>query len=210
MCLAVTDGGTQEAIDPVRYIGNRSSGKMGYALAAAARGRGAIVKLISAVDSSAGFLPVPGLELTYVETAAEMLAAVNEAVKGADAIIMAAAVADFRPATVAGDKIKKDSATLDLKLERTPDILAEVKGDFIRIGFAAETSDLIENAKKKISSKNLDLIVANDVTTPGSGFGVDTNKVTLLFKDGRVEDLPLMSKREVADAIIDRLLVMSF
>jgi phosphopantothenoylcysteine decarboxylase/phosphopantothenate--cysteine ligase len=204
--IVVTAGGTREPIDPVRYIGNRSSGKMGFALAASARDRGASVKLISTVDGRTGILPVPpGVEVTRVETAAEMLAAVKEAVKGADALIMAAAVADFRLTNVAGDKIKKDTATLDLKLERTPDILAEVKGDFVRVGFAAETADLIANAKKKLAAKNLDLIVANDVTAEGSGFGADTNKVTLLFKDGRAEDLPLMAKREVADRIIERI-----
>ncbi len=203
--IIITAGGTREPLDPVRYIGNRSSGKMGYALAAAAMNRGASVKLISTVESSTGILPVPGVEVIRVETAAEMLAAVKEAVKDADALIMSAAVADFRPATVAVDKIKKDSATLDLKLERTPDILAEVKGDFIRVGFAAETADLIENAKKKLAAKNLDLIVANDVTAEGSGFGADTNKVTLLFMDGRVEDLPLMSKTEVAERIMDTI-----
>ncbi len=206
--IVVTAGGTREPLDPVRYIGNRSSGKMGYALAAAARERGAAVKLISTVDGSTSILPVPGVEVVPVETAAEMLAAVNEAVKGADALIMAAAVADFRPATVAGDKIKKDSAILDLKLERTPDILSEVRGDFIRIGFAAETTDLIANAKKKLAAKYLDLIVANNVTAPGSGFGADTNKVTLLFRDGRVEDVSLTSKREVAEAIVDKLVFL--
>ncbi len=199
--IVITAGGTREPLDPVRYIGNRSSGKMGLALAAATRDRGASVKLISTVDAPG----ISGVEVTRVETAAEMLSAVKEAVKGVDALIMAAAVADFRPATVAADKIKKDSAALDLKLERTPDILAEVKGDFLRIGFAAETTDLVANAKKKLAGKNLDLIVANDVTAEGSGFGTDTNKVTFLFKDGRVEDLQLMTKREVADRIADYL-----
>ena len=199
--IVVTAGGTREPLDPVRYIGNRSSGKMGFALAAAARDRGASVKLISTVDAPG----ISGVAVTRVETAAEMLSAVKEAVKGADALIMAAAVADFRPATVAADKIKKGAAALDLKLERTPDILAEVKGDFIRIGFAAETADLIANAKRKLAAKNLDLIVANDVTAEGSGFGADTNKVTLLFKDGHFEDLPLMTKREVANFITDYL-----
>jgi phosphopantothenoylcysteine decarboxylase/phosphopantothenate--cysteine ligase len=119
---------------------------------------------------------------------------------------MAAAVADFRPAAVAENKIKKDYASLDLKLERTPDILAEVQGNFIRIGFAAETADLIQNATKKLAAKKLDLVVANDVSAEGSGFGTDTNKVTLLFKDGRVEDMPLQSKRQVAEVIIDQML----
>jgi len=200
--VVVTTGGTREPLDPVRFIGNRSSGKMGYAMAAAARDRGALVRLISTVD-----LPeTAGMEVARVQTAAEMLAAVKKAVKGADALIMAAAVADFRPSTVAGEKIKKASASLDLKLEPTTDILAEVRGKFVRIGFAAETSALIDNAEKKLDAKNLDIIVANDVTAPGSGFGADTNKVTLIFKDGHLEDLPLMTKREVADAIIDKAL----
>lgn len=199
--IVVTAGGTREPIDPVRYIGNRSSGKMGCALAAAARARGASVKLVSTVDMPDS----SGMTVIRVETAAQMLEAVRGAVKGADALIMAAAVADFRPLTAAGGKIKKSAAPLDLKLEATPDILSEVNGDFIRVGFAAETADLIENAKKKLGGKNLDLIVANDVTAPGSGFGADTNKVTLLFKDGRAEDLPLMPKRAVAEKILDYL-----
>ncbi|MEN8614303.1 bifunctional phosphopantothenoylcysteine decarboxylase/phosphopantothenate--cysteine ligase CoaBC [Dehalogenimonas sp. THU2] len=197
--IVVTAGGTREPVDPVRYIGNRSSGKMGYALALAARDRGATVKLISTID-----LPdTTGMDVFRVGTAGEMLTVVKEAVKGADALIMAAAVADFRPSQVAADKIKKDSISPYLKLEPTADILSEIQGDFIRVGFAAESRDLIENAKKKLAAKNLDLIVANDVTATGSGFGADTNKVTLLFKDGRIEDLPLMSKREVGEAIID-------
>jgi phosphopantothenoylcysteine decarboxylase / phosphopantothenate---cysteine ligase len=198
--IVVTTGGTREPLDPVRFIGNRSSGKMGHAMAAAARDRGAMVRLISTVD-----LPeTAGMEVTKVQTAAEMLAAVKSSVKGADGLIMAAAVADFKPSAVASEKIKKASASLDLKLEPTTDILAEVKGKFIRIGFAAETSELIDNAERKLGAKNLDIIVANDVTAPGCGFGSDTNKVTLIFRDGHMEDLPLMSKREVADAILDK------
>jgi phosphopantothenoylcysteine decarboxylase/phosphopantothenate--cysteine ligase len=199
--IVVTTGGTREPLDPVRFISNRSSGKMGYAMAAAARDRGASIKLISTVD-----LPeTTGMEVTRIQTAAEMLASVKKAVKGADALIMAAAVADFRPSEVAGEKIKKATASLDLKLEPTTDILADVRGKFVRIGFAAETSELVDNAEKKLDAKNLDLIVANDVTVPGSGFGTDTNKVTLIFKDGHLEDLPLMSKREIADKILDYL-----
>ncbi|APV44888.1 phosphopantothenoylcysteine decarboxylase / phosphopantothenate--cysteine ligase [Dehalogenimonas formicexedens] len=198
--IVITTGGTREPLDPVRFIGNRSSGKMGYAMAAAARDRGAMVRLISTVD-----LPESaGMEVTRVQTAAEMLGAVKNSVKGADALIMAAAVADFKPSKVASEKIKKASASLDLKLEPTTDILGEVKGKFVRIGFAAETSELIDNAERKLDAKNLDIIVANDVTAPGCGFGSDTNKVTLIFRDGHMEDLPLMSKREVADAILDR------
>jgi len=199
--IAITAGGTREPIDPVRFIGNRSSGKMAFALAAAARDRGASVRLISTIDVP----EPPGVKVTRVETAAQMLEAVREAVIGADALIMAAAVADFRPSAVATNKIKKGDTTLDLKLEPTLDILSEARGDFIRIGFAAETTDLIDNAKKKLAVKNLDLIVANDITAPGSGFGADTNKVTLLFKDGQAEELPLKSKHEVAEIVMDYL-----
>ena len=199
--VVVTAGGTREAVDPVRYIGNRSSGKMGYELALAARDTGAEVKLITTVDLSAS----AGINVIRVDTAAEMLSAVQSAAKDAHALIMAAAVADYRPVVAATDKIKKGSGGFDLKLEPTEDILSTVQGDFIRVGFAAETGDLIANAKKKLAAKHLDLIVANDVTAPGSGFGADTNKVTLLFKDGRVEDLPLMSKRDVAERVVGEM-----
>ncbi|ADJ25578.1 phosphopantothenoylcysteine decarboxylase/phosphopantothenate/cysteine ligase [Dehalogenimonas lykanthroporepellens BL-DC-9] len=196
--VVVTAGGTREPLDPVRYLGNRSSGKMGHALALAARDAGADVELISTVD----FPVSAGIVVTRVETAAEMLSVVRSAVKGAHALIMAAAVADFRPVEASKDKIKKGDNGLDLKLEPTEDILSAVKGDFIRVGFAAETGDLLANARQKLSAKNLDLIVANDVTSPGAGFGAETNKVTLLFRDGRVEELPLMSKREVAERVV--------
>jgi len=197
--VVVTAGGTLEPIDPVRFIGNRSSGKMGYALAEAARDRGAAVTLISAAS-----LPEPiGVEVVYVESAAQMLEAVQKAVKGAEALVMAAAVADFRPKVMAKSKIKKAALSLNLELERTPDILAEVDGNFIRVGFAAESENLLANARKKMADKVLDLIVANDVTAKGSGFGSDTNKVTLISRDGNEEDLPLMTKREVADKVWD-------
>ncbi|HUT96838.1 MAG TPA: bifunctional phosphopantothenoylcysteine decarboxylase/phosphopantothenate--cysteine ligase CoaBC [Dehalococcoidales bacterium] len=198
--LVVTAGGTREPIDPVRHIGNPSSGKMGYAIAEAARDRGAEVKLITAPTS----LPQPaGVDVIAVKTTIEMQKAVVKAVKGADALIMAAAVSDYQPRTTARDKIKKDKPGLELELVRTPDILAEVKGDFIRVGFAAESKDIIANAKKKLAKKKLDLIVANDITAADSGFGVDTNKVIIIDKKGGVEELPLMSKREVADRILD-------
>ncbi len=197
--VVVTAGGTREPIDPVRFIGNRSSGKMGYALAEAARDRGASVTLISAANLN---LPV-GIDVVYVETAAQMLEAVNKSVKGAEALVMAAAVADFRPRVMAKSKIKKAALSLNMELERTPDILAEVDGNFIRVGFAAESENLLANAKKKLADKVLDLIVANDVTAMGSGFGTDTNKVTLISRDGNEEDLPLMTKREVADKVWD-------
>jgi phosphopantothenoylcysteine decarboxylase/phosphopantothenate--cysteine ligase len=197
--VVVTAGGTREPIDPVRFIGNRSSGKMGYALAEAARDRGASVTLISAANLN---LPV-GIDVIYVETAAQMLEAVNKSVKGAEALVMAAAVADFRPRVMAKSKIKKAALSLNMELERTPDILAEVDGNFIRVGFAAESENLLANAKKKLADKVLDLIVANDVTATGSGFGTDTNKVTLISRDGTEEDLPLLTKREVADKVWD-------
>ena len=200
--IVVTAGGTQEPIDVVRHIGNRSSGKMGYAIAEAARDRGATVSLITAPTS----LPEPvGVEVTNVRTAIEMKTAVEKATAQADALIMAAAVADYQPKTASKSKIKKDAPSLTLELVRTPDILAEVKGDFIKVGFAAESEDVVENAKLKLQKKQLDLIVANDITDADSGFDSDTNKVTLIDRDGKVESLPLLEKREVADKILDRV-----
>ncbi|MDH5695881.1 MAG: bifunctional phosphopantothenoylcysteine decarboxylase/phosphopantothenate--cysteine ligase CoaBC [Dehalococcoidia bacterium] len=200
--LVVTAGGTQEPVDPARHIGNRSSGKMGYAMAEAARDRGAIVTLVTAPTA----LPEPvGMEVVHVETAAQMKKAVAKATSGADALIMAAAVADFQPKTAARTKIKKESSSLTLELIRTPDILTEVKGDFLKVGFAAESQDIVANARQKLEKKKLDLIVANDITDADSGFGVDTNKVTLIDRDGKAESLPLLTKREVADRILDRV-----
>ena len=200
--MVVTAGGTQEPIDPVRHIGNRSSGKMGYAIAEAARDRGASVTLVTAPTS----LPEPiGMEVVHIETAAQMKEAVAKATSQADALIMAAAVADYQPQTVAKAKIKKETPSLTLELIRTPDILTEVKGDFLKVGFAAESQDIVENAKQKLEKKQLDIIVANDITDADSGFGVDTNKVTLIDRDGKVETLPLLTKREVADRILDKV-----
>jgi phosphopantothenoylcysteine decarboxylase/phosphopantothenate--cysteine ligase len=201
--IVVTAGGTREPIDPVRHIGNRSSGRMGYALAEAAYERGAEVTLISANVS----LPKPdGVKIIKVQTAAEMKKAVTEAVKKADALVMAAAVADYRPETTTKSKIKKESKRdLTLKLVKTPDILSEVKGNFIKVGFAAESENLIANAKKKLTTKGLDMVVANDITEPDAGFDVDTNRVVIIDKKGKTEELPLMSKREVADRVLDRV-----
>ena len=201
--IVVTAGGTQEPIDPVRHIGNRSSGKMGYAVAEAARDRGATVSLITAPTS----LPEPaGIEVVHIRTATEMKEAVALATAQTDALIMVAAVADYQPKSVAEAKIKKkDSPSLTLELIRTPDILAEVKGDFLKVGFAAESEDVVANAKQKLQKKQLDIIVANDITDKDSGFGVDTNKVTLISRDGKVDSLPLLTKREVADKILDRV-----
>jgi len=200
--IVVTAGGTQEFIDPVRIITNRSSGKMGYALAEAARDRGAKVTLITGPT----LLTRPvGVEAIDVCTAEEMLQAVEGAISGADALIMAAAVADYRPRTKAKGKIKKEGAGLTLELERTPDILSVVKGNFVRVGFAAESENLVENATQKLRQKSLDLIVANDVTAKSSGFGTDSNRVTIIGKDGKAESLPLLPKRQVADKVLDKV-----
>ena len=200
--IVVTAGGTQEPIDPVRHLGNRSSGKMGYAIAEAARDRGAAVSLITAPVS----LPEPvGIDVVPVKTAAGMKEAVDKVAAQADVLIMAAAVADYQPKTVAESKIKKETTSLTLELVRTPDILAEIKGNFLRVGFAAESEDIVANARQKLERKQLNLIVANDITDPTGGFGSDTNKVTLIDRDGKVESLPLLTKREVADKILDKV-----
>jgi phosphopantothenoylcysteine decarboxylase/phosphopantothenate--cysteine ligase len=204
--IVVTAGGTRETIDPVRFVGNRSSGKMGYAMAEAARDRGAKVTLITAPTA----LPDPvGMEVTHIMSAVEMKEAVTKATAKCDALIMAAAVADYMPKSAARSKIKKAVAgeSLTLELKRAPDILSDVKGNFIRVGFAAETTEnLLEHAKKdELVKKNLDLVAANDITAPGAGFDVDTNIVTLIDRKGKIENLPLMSKREVADKILDRV-----
>jgi len=203
--ILVTAGGTQEPIDPVRYISNRSSGKMGYALAEAARDRGAKVTLITAPTS----LPEPvGINVIRVGTAEEMRQAVENAAPRTDALIMAAAVADYRPIKAAKDKIKKGKAGLTLELDRTPDILGSVKGNFIKVGFAAESRNLMENAKRKLKQKRLHFIVANDVIAGDSGFGTDTNRVTIIDRTGKVSRLSLLPKREVANKVLDRVAVL--
>jgi phosphopantothenoylcysteine decarboxylase/phosphopantothenate--cysteine ligase len=200
--IVVTAGGTQEPIDPVRLIINRSSGKMGYAIAEAARDRGAEVSLIAAPTS----LTKPfGMKVVNVGTAEEMYQAVKDAVSQADVLIMAAAVVDFRPASVAQDKIKKEGAKLILELERTPDILGSIEGNFLKIGFAAESTNLLENAKQKLQQKGLALIIANDITATDSGFGVDYNRVAIIEREGEIDSLPLLPKREVADKILDKV-----
>jgi phosphopantothenoylcysteine decarboxylase / phosphopantothenate---cysteine ligase len=202
--VLVTAGGTQEPLDPVRFLTNASSGKMGVALAESARDLGAGVILIHAPLSVA--LP-PGVECIPVRTAVEMCDAVLARLPQTDVLVGAAAVADFRPADPAAQKIKKAPGQEDLTvhLVRNPDILAEVASrrahlgwPKVVIGFAAETQDLLANAAAKLAAKRLDIIVANDVTEPGSGFGSDDNRVTLLFADGRQERLPIMAKSEVA------------
>ncbi len=200
--VVVTAGGTQEPIDPVRCVTNRSSGRMGYALAEACRDRGAQVILVTAPTS----LRAPsGIEVVPVMTARQMYEATQLAVQRADVLVMAAAVADYRPAHPADDKIKKERATLEVALERTVDILGSLEGPAIRVGFAAESSNLEVNARAKLSSKRLDLIVANDITSTDSGFGVDNNRVTIMGSDGATDRLPLLSKREVADRVLDRV-----
>ena len=205
--LLITAGGTREAIDPVRYIGNRSSGKMGYAIAAVAAERGAEVTLVSGPVS----LAVPaGVKRVSVESALEMREAVLAAFPATDVVIKAAAVADYRPEVVSEQKIKKNSANLTVALTKNPDILAELgkikTGQFL-VGFAAETQELVANATEKLRRKNLDMLVANDVTLPGAGFESETNIVKLLSKDGRVEELPQMSKQSLAGLLLDRVML---
>jgi len=218
--VVVTAGGTREPIDPVRYVGNRSSGKMGYALATEARDRGAQVTLISGPVEVA----VPyGVQLQAVETALQMRDAVRAAIVDADVLVMSAAVADFRPAESMAQKLKKESGEaglgeqegFHLRLVHNPDILKELAGEWggneksqrrlIRVGFAAETQDLVANARAKLMAKHLDLLVANDVTRSDSGFGTETNKVLIFHASGVVEDLPVMPKTGVAAAIWDRV-----
>jgi phosphopantothenoylcysteine decarboxylase/phosphopantothenate--cysteine ligase len=202
--ILVTAGPTREAFDPVRFITNYSSGKMGYALATAARRRGASVTLVSGPSA----LPVPrGVDFIPVSSAVEMREAVMECFETATMVIKAAAVADFRPSTRADEKIKKKGGPLILTLERNPDILAElgkIKKGRILIGFAMESENLEANATAKLKKKNLDLIIANDVKQSGAGFQTDTNIVKIFDREGGIEALPLMDKMEVADRILDR------
>jgi phosphopantothenoylcysteine decarboxylase/phosphopantothenate--cysteine ligase len=210
--VVVTAGGTEEPIDPVRAITNRSSGKQGFAVAQAALDRGAQVTLIAANTQ----LPTPaGARRVDVRTSEEMLAAVLEAVSQADILIMAAAVSDFRAANPSGEKIKREKGIPQVELERTPDILAAVAAQRsssstprIVVGFAAESQDLRQNALAKLHAKKLDLIVANDITASDAGFAVDTNRVTLLDAGGGEEDLPLMSKADIAENLLKRIVAM--
>lgn len=208
--VVVTAGRTREAIDPVRYITNHSSGKMGIAVAEAARDRGATVTLITSAELPSSV----GIELVQVSSVAQMHQAVTAAVAQADVLVMSAAVADFRPVEASSQKIKKkgDTEGLTLHLTRNIDILADVarrkgegSGPKITVGFAAETENLLANAQSKLERKKLDLIVANDVSAADAGFKVDTNQVTLLARDGSMEALPLMSKAAVAEVILDRV-----
>jgi len=202
MKLLVTAGPTREPIDPVRFISNRSSGKMGYAVAELARKRGHSVVLISGPVS----IESPrGVKLIKVITAEEMFSAVKRNVNWCDALVMAAAVADWRPAKSSGKKIKKDQMPASLPLARNPDILMAVgpqKGKRIFVGFAAETGNLRAEALRKLRLKKLDMIVANDVGRPDAGFEVDTNRVAFYFAGGKHEQLPLMRKKQVAERIV--------
>ncbi len=203
-CILVTAGPTQEPIDPVRFITNHSSGKMGFALAKVAKRRGAEVILVAGPTS----LPQPGegIEFVSVRTAEEMRQAVLKGLDRCSMVIKAAAVSDYRPVKVSKNKLKKGDPCQTMELERTKDILEEVgkkKGNRVVVGFAAETENLIVNARKKLIEKNLDLIVANDVTKTGAGFASDTNQVKILYPSGEIKDLPLMSKEEVSQAILD-------
>jgi len=211
--VVVTAGGTQEPLDPVRVLTNRSSGKQGYALAQAALDAGAQVTLIT---TPTVLTPPVGADVVHVETAKQMLDSVLKESDGCDALIMAAAVADFRPKNTAKDKIKKEGGVPQIELEATEDILKTVsasgltrsgkrKRPRVVAGFAAESQSLLENAGSKLQSKNLDLIAANDISAEDAGFTVETNRITLLFADGRRESLALMSKTEAAEIIIERI-----
>ena len=200
--LVVSAAGTREPIDPVRFLGNRSTGRMGFAIAEAARDRGAEVTLVTGPTE----LTLPkGMTVISVQTAAEMLAAVERANANADVLIMAAAVADYAPQEQADAKLKKQDSEFLLPLSRTTDILATVEGPKVRVGFAAETENLLENAARKLVDKKLDLIVANDVSAEDSGFASNDNRCTILDAAGHREDVPLQSKREVADRLLDRV-----
>jgi phosphopantothenoylcysteine decarboxylase/phosphopantothenate--cysteine ligase len=205
LTILVTAGGTREAIDPVRFIGNRSSGKMGHAIATAAARRGARVVLVT----SAGQPVVAGVEVVRVESAEQMHDAVVARAGNADAIVMAAAVADFRPKAVATQKLKKGDGVPEIVLEPTVDILAAIgrtkRAAQVVVGFAAETERIRENAAAKLAAKRVDLMVANDVSAPDAGFEVDTNRAVLLDADGGSEETPLLSKDALAELILDRV-----
>jgi phosphopantothenoylcysteine decarboxylase / phosphopantothenate---cysteine ligase len=210
--IVITAGGTHEPLDPVRMLTNRSSGKQGYALAQAALDLGAQVTLITTPTSLVS--PV-GANVIHVETAKQMLDAVLKESEESDALIMASAVADFRPRNMAKNKIKKEGGVPQIELEATEDILKTVAGQKsgkrrlrVVVGFAAESQDLLQNAANKLESKNLDLIVANDISADDAGFAVETNRVTLLFADGRRESLPLMSKAKTAEVILEQVALM--
>lgn len=200
--IVVSAGGTQEPLDPVRVLTNRSSGKMGYAIAEAARDRGADVTIVTAPTALG---PPAGVRVERADTAEQMRIAVQEAARSADALVMAAAVADYRPADPSGEKLKKEAMTdLSVALERTVDIVATTPEGIVKVAFAAESSGLLKNARSKLEGKGVHLVVANDITLPGAGFGSNENKVWLVDESGDTE-LPLMGKYDVAMAILDRV-----
>lgn len=206
--VLITAGGTREPIDPVRYIGNRSSGKMGYALARAASMRGAEVVLVS---GPVALTPPQGVRTINVESAREMRDAVLAEFADSDIVIKAAAVSDYYVRNQAPQKIKKSEDTLTITLDKNPDILAElgqIKTTQTLIGFAAETEETVKHATDKLHRKNADMIIANDVTAPGAGFGSDTNIVKLLYRDGTVQELPQMDKQELAQLLLDKILII--
>lgn len=203
--IVISAGGTHEAIDPVRIMSNHSTGKMGYALAEAARDRGASVVLVSAPTA----LPDPiGMRVEHIESALQMRDAILTECEDADAVVMAAAVADWRASEIANQKVKKtNSDTWQLDFVKNPDILKAIDGErTVKVGFAAESEDLLANAQSKLLSKGLHLIIANDITATDSGFGTDTNRVIILDREGGQDDLPLLTKYEVGHKILDRVL----
>jgi phosphopantothenoylcysteine decarboxylase/phosphopantothenate--cysteine ligase len=205
LTVLVSAGPTREYLDPIRFLSNPSSGRMGYAIAAAARSRGARVVLVSGPTSLS---PCPGVEREEVVTAEEMRKAMLSHLPQADIVIMAAAVADYRPVHSSPRKLKKGEERLWLELERTTDILKEIgeeKGRRILVGFAAETEDLVANARRKLEQKNLDLVIANDIHQPGGGFGQEANQVKIIDREGGIEEIPLLPKAQLADIILDRV-----
>ena len=210
--ILVSAGPTQEPLDPVRFISNPSTGKMGFALASSAMRRGGQVTIVSGPTNlsppSCFRKKAGGMNFIPVRTALQMRQAILQNLRGVDVLIMAAAVSDYRPKRVSKRKIKKRRETFLLELEPNPDILYEVgrrKEGRILVGFSAETEDLVKNAKAKLRQKNLDLIVANDITQKGSGFGSSTNVVKIIDRDGKVESLPKMLKKEIAERVLDRV-----
>lgn len=208
--VLVSAGGTREPIDPVRYVGNRSSGKQGHALALAARARGAMVQLVTAAPVELAGVERQGIDVVHVDTAAQMHDAMLERASSADVVLMAAAVADFRPAAPSTEKLKRREGIPHVELERNPVILDALVARRVPqqtiVGFAAETSDLQEHAREKLAGSGADLVVANDVAAPGTGFEYDTNAVTILGANGLRRDIELCGKRAIADAVFDAVL----
>ena len=207
MRIVISAGPTREAIDPVRYITNRSTGKMGYAIAEAARERGLLVTLVS---GPVNLLPPEGVEVINIESAADMAKAMKSAAQTADIIVMAAAVADYRPKQYSTSKVKKSDGDMCIELERTEDILLSLgknkRPGQILVGFAAETDDLLKNAQGKLQRKNLDYIAANIVGVPDRGFAADNNAITLIGRDGSQTEFALQSKKNLAEALLQHIL----